>query len=410
MSHKVTIVLVGIGGHGEYYLSALLDQSEGKNIELVGAVEVQPSICERLDDLQANQVPLFTSLGAFFEQRSADLAIISSPIHFHCSQTCLALSRQTNVLCEKPAAATIQEVRQMGDAEKSSGKRVAIGYQWSFSTAIGQLKQDIQRGVLGKPIRFKTLVCWPRSEAYYTRNDWAGKLRSSDGGWILDSPINNATGHYLHNMFYVLGPHSQTSELPVEVTAELYRANRIESFDVGVVRCYTASKVEILFYSAHAVSRKIGPIIDYEFEEAHVRSEGSESVEGRLVAHFRNGNIKSYGSPDAEPYRKLWDTVESVRRQGPIACGVDAATAHQLCVSGMHDSASEIQDFPMALVEVKGQTGQRQISVRDLEEILMHCYDRAVLPAESDTWDWATPGRTIDLRQYHAYPGGARRV
>ena len=46
----------------------------------------------------------------------------------------------------------------MAASQNQSGKRVAIGYQWSFSQAIQQLKKDILDGVFGKArrLRFST--------------------------------------------------------------------------------------------------------------------------------------------------------------------------------------------------------------------------------------------------------------
>ncbi len=43
------------------------------------------------------------------------------------------------------------------------------------------------------------------------------------GRLVLDSPVNNACSHYLHNMFYVLGDRLDRSDQPKWVTAELYR-------------------------------------------------------------------------------------------------------------------------------------------------------------------------------------------
>jgi hypothetical protein len=53
---------------------------------------------------------------------------------------------------------------------------------------------------------------------------------------IFDSPANNATAHFLHNMFYLLGATRETSAAPAVVQAELYRANAIENFDTAAIR------------------------------------------------------------------------------------------------------------------------------------------------------------------------------
>ena len=77
---------------------------------------------------------------------------------------------------------------------------IAVGYQWSYSSAIQKLKQDIHSGIYGKALQMKTIVLWPRNKAYFTRTTgWAGKVKASNGETIYDSVANNATAHYLHN-------------------------------------------------------------------------------------------------------------------------------------------------------------------------------------------------------------------
>ena len=70
------------------------------------------------------------------------------------------------------------------------------------------------RRAFGRPRRFSTLCCWPRDLAYYRRNTWAGRLRDPDtGGWVLDSPANNAMAHFLHNLLYLAGERPDRSAL-----------------------------------------------------------------------------------------------------------------------------------------------------------------------------------------------------
>ena len=135
------------------------------------------------------------------------------------------------MLCEKPAAGTVQEVLRMREAERTAGRWVAVGFQWSFSAAIQALKDDIRTGVYGRPHRLKCLYLWPRDAAYYggTTGPGNGTTPRGPGSWTVRS--NNAMAHDLHNMFYVLGKEKETSARPAEVEAELYRAHDIENFD-----------------------------------------------------------------------------------------------------------------------------------------------------------------------------------
>jgi len=398
--NPVSIVLAGIGGMGAVYLKALLEYAARGACSLAGTVDPNPERCPDLDKLLALKIPVFKTLEDFYARHEADLAIISSPIQFHCGQTSLALERGSFVLCEKPPAGTVQEVRRMIAARDSALKWVAVGYQWSFSEAIQHLKKDILEGAFGRPRRLRCLYLWPRDEAYYHRNDWAGKKRDPRGAWILDSPANNAMAHDLHNMFYVLGRTRETSALPVQVQAELYRANAIENFDTIALRCQTETGVEILFYASHAADRDTGPVFSYEFDR------GTAAVSGRdtaVRADFWNGESGVYGFPDAEPMKKLRDVIESAGTGTPPACGLEAALGQTLCLNGAQDSMPQVAEFPQDLLKVRGEQGKRVVSVDGLAEALTQCYEACLLPSEMD-WPWSRKGEVIDISRYGDFP------
>ena len=169
--------------------------------------------------------------------------LIVTPIHLHAEHTCFALRNGANVLCEKPLAGTLIDALAMHEAQREASERggpfTAIGYQWSFSQAVQSLKRAILSGSLGRPVRMRTMVHQPRPIGYFRRNDWAGRIRTPDGHSVFDSPVNNASAHFLHNMFYLLGATRETSATPAWVQAELYRANAIENYDTAALRCRT---------------------------------------------------------------------------------------------------------------------------------------------------------------------------
>lgn len=400
---EIEIVLAGIGGYGGSYLAALLAAPAEQAVRLVGAVDPAPERCGRLDELKERGVPIYDDLADFYSERTADLAVIAAPIHLHAPCTCLALSRGSSVLCEKPLAAVVQEARRMAEAEAASPGFVAIGYQWSFSDAIQSLKRDVMAGEFGRPVRLRTWLAWPRPISYYDRSDWAGAIKSPDGAWVLDSPANNATAHFLHNMFYVLGPTRETSDRPVDVQAELYRVNEIENYDTAAIRCHTECGAEILFYTTHAVTELVGPVSCFEFEKATVSydSDGGSSV----TAELQDGTRRDYGDPNAAGMNKLWQSVAAARTGERVACGIAAATAQTLCINGAQESVDEIASFPDDLVRVEDcDNGDRLTSVDGLREALEQCYDRGVLPAERPGLSWARAGATISLAGYSSFP------
>lgn len=411
MAEPVSLVMVGVGGMGAAYLQALLERKDEGLFRIAGAVDPQPNRCKQYVEMRAMGVPCFVSLQDFYRNRKADLAVLSSPIQVHMPQTVLALAKGSHVLCEKPAAGTIQELRAAGEVERASGLWAAIGYQWSFSPAIQALKADIRAGLFGAPRKFKCLYLWPRDEGYYARNDWAGRKRDAAGAWVLDSPVQNAMAHDLHNMFYLLGPETAKSARPAAVEAELYRANAIENFDTAAARIRTAEGVELLFFVSHASAADRGPVARYEFERAVVRCDSRTSG---LWAEFADGRRKDYGLPDAEPMAKLWQSIAGARPGGsrPL-CGLDAAASQTLSMNGMQDSMPDIRDFPAGLVRsVEGPAAPRAVAatpgakrrvVDGLDEALADCYEKEKLPSELGL-PWSAPGAPVDLTGYEAYP------
>ncbi|MGB7158292.1 MAG: Gfo/Idh/MocA family oxidoreductase [Tepidisphaeraceae bacterium] len=408
----VNVALVGISGYGESYVKALLDGPADDNFKIVGMVDPMPQRCRRLDEIIGRRrIPVHADLPSLYAAAPAkiDLVMMATPIHLHAPHTCFALSRGSNVLCEKPAGATVDDATRMLAAEEETSGFAAIGYQWSFSRAIQALKRDILAGDFGAPGKLKTIACFPRNVQYFQRNDWAGRVRTADGTPVYDSPVNNATAHYLHNMLYLLGPTRETSATPLAVQAELYRANTIENYDTAAVRCVVAGGAELLFYTSHAVPIAMGPVLCYEFERAKIYYEAETA--GGFVARFNDGTMRRYGDPNVDRPIKIWQSIDAVRTGAPLACGVKAALSHAICVAAAAASMPQVQTFPDELVTLQGLSGQPMKCVTGLASALVQCYDQGILPAEHGALPWAARGERIELAPAEPVAqGGAARL
>jgi predicted dehydrogenase len=373
MNGRVSITLCGAGGWGESYLKPLLTGAGAGKWSLVSVVDPHPENSSLFGALREQRVPVFSSLDEALRKYPSDLTILASPIHVHAEQTCLALERESHVLCEKPLCVGLGDWNAMERAEKASGKTVTVGYQWSFSDAIQQFKTDCLAGRFGAARRLRTLVLWPRDEAYYQRNKWAGKQWLESGHAVFDSPVNNAASHFLHNMFYVLGASPDESAMPKRVQAELWRANAIENYDTAALRIDVDSGAELFFYTSHANDSSDTLSFLYEFECGTVRYDLKQD---RLIATFATGETLDYGSPQADPDRKLWAAIESARSGKKPLCGLAAARAHVACVEMAQQSSSGIHDFPGSAVCTQNEGGTTSRYVKGLQEIFVRAYSQ----------------------------------
>lgn len=400
---KVSVVLVGIGGYGGNYVDEMLNHADRvPNAQLVGAVDPVAEKTFFYAKLVEAKVPIYPSLDAFYAEHTADLAVLSTPIHFHKEQTIQCLEHGTQVLCEKPVCATIDDVKEIIAARDKANLPVSIGYQWSHSVAITALKKDILDGVLGRPVRMKTEVLWPRDFAYYGRGSgWAGK-KSVNGHWILDSVASNATAHYLHNLFFVAGPSMDRSADVADITVETYRVNNIETYDTCVLRGHTQEGTEIFFVVSHAISKPeaYGPVFEYEFEKGVVKFFRDKNDDETMIAYLNDGRTIDYGAPSGDIIRKFHWALEIAMGHEQVLCGPEAASIHTKCINAITQMIPETPVFPEEVTV--HDTENQMLYVTGLADVLQECYRTYKLPSELGV-SWAKAPHTMDLTNYDTF-------
>lgn len=329
---KVKIALIGIGGFGNQYVRALLEDPRREQVQIVAACDPRPEGCDRLDGLKALGVPVYSAPQELFAHEKADLAVISTPIFLHAEHAALAFANGCDVLLEKPIAATADETQKIISARDAAGKQLAIGFQWCYDEAMKRFKADILSGRFGKLLRMKAMVLWPRDLAYYARGGgWAGKRCSADGRPLWDSVASNATAHYIMNMLWLAGESAGSAALLSDARVWTGCANDIETFD-SVAFTGKIGGAEVLYCASHAVGPQdtVNPVFRYEFERGE--SEFSEDEGGELVVRMHNGETVRYGRsvPNGSNVEKIWQVIEAWQTGdwSALPCPAEAALCH----------------------------------------------------------------------------------
>jgi len=313
-------VLVGAGGYAANYVKMLIDPKMTGELQLVAVVDPYAAASPEYDRFK--HLPVYGQLSDFFAEHTADLAIISSPIHFHLEQCMTALDNGAHVLCEKPLVPTLAELDKLAEKARATGKSVAVGFQLSYASLMLQLKERILSGEFGKPISLKALVSWPRDWAYYMRSSWAGKLVSADGRAINDSVASNATAHYIHNMLFMLGTNITESAPLQSLSAECYRANDIDTFDTIIFRGKAAG-ADIFYTASHATDDTIHPTLEYTFENARIQIDIYKPDDYCTIYH-NDGRVEQLdGDLDDGDWNKVVFTAQNIRGLRPQICDIE---------------------------------------------------------------------------------------
>lgn len=364
-------LLIGAGRFARPYVDFLLSE-RAYGIDFAGVVD-NNFVCSPVKQtIAAARIPVYKRIEDFYAVNSADIAIICTPPYLHEEQSVYALSHGSDVLCEKPAAPTVAGVERMIAAEKRYGKFIAIGFQWSFSDTMQNIKRDILDGVFGKPVLLKTFISWPRDFGYYA-NPWSGKI-SKDGKLVLDSVVSNACAHFIHNMLFLLGESFSDSRYPDAVEAECLRANDIESYDTCVLRMTMKNGATLYFGATHAAEESAGPEFIYVFDKATLTFDISDGK--GVIARFADGTEKNYGIPE-DGMKKTRDCIRAVKSGVTPVCTAKTALAHTRLAESVYENVP-VYEFP---AEIKVKTDTR-VYVKGLYEIMRGAYAKSAMLSE----------------------------
>ena len=392
------VVTIGVSGFASVHFRDLKRQHSYGNISIVAATVInQEEELERCAWLTEHGCQLFTDFQEMLAEyrNRADVCIIPTGIHWHLPMTEAALKAGMNVLLEKPAAATIQEVLYMKQLELEAEKRVYTGYQHMYSDQVWRAKADILADKIGKIRVLKSCGIWPRSAAYFNRNDWAGKLRNQDR-WILDSPFNNAFAHWLNLLCFLSGPSLVESASPKEIQAELYRANDIESADTACMRILTDTGITLLLYLTHASTKKVEPSLEVLGEHGQITiqefppQKKRNDVDYYIIAKEKENELRD----------QMYETI--LERSQSIGCSLENASKQTICTNGAHES-SPINPIPIECLKKVATADDYFVYINDIDEIIRDAHKKEQLFSELDTVSWAKPGSKVSLSDYSSF-------
>jgi predicted dehydrogenase len=347
--------VVGLGGYGLVHIKAV-EWLAGQGLaKLVGVVALESDRKQRpelVGELLGRNCTLYDSAAQFLSGAAGTADVLTVPIgiNMHVPVSIAAMRAGLHVYCEKPVAATVQEVDSLIAAKEETGRSVAVGFQHIYSNSIQQLKSRICSGELGNVGTLSLMCGWPRSETYYSRNEWAGRLRVGEE-WILDSPANNAHAHYLMNALYLCSPVAGKADTPAEIRAELYRGNRIEGPDTVLLRFTTTGGSNAFVIFTHANGREHGPTMRLECERGTAYW---QTDNGKTFIRYGDGRTEEFDNlvDDNWRYEGFRDFVIALREGRDPLCTPELARAQTLTVNLMHESCPEIGVIPDSFVSV----------------------------------------------------------
>ena len=277
---KLRFALVGAGVIGEVHAEALAALPDVA--ELVAVVDRDPAKARELAARYGAESA--TDLDAVLRRDDVDVVTICTPSGVHADGAVAALDAGKHVVVEKPIDITLAAADRIIDAEKRSGKTVAVISQHRFDRSTEKVLAAVRDGRLGTITSAIASHAWWRGQTYYDSGDWRGTWALDGGGAVM-----NQTVHTINLMVTTLGT-------PVEVFA--YTAclahERIEVEDTAVA---------VVKFASGALGMIHGTTAAYPGLEASLRVYGSKgsaviSDDELVFVHENAGDAPEIGMPD----------------------------------------------------------------------------------------------------------------
>lgn len=325
------------------------------------------------------------------------------PIDLHRSFTERALVAGKAVMCEKPAAGSVDDVDAMIAARDRSGLPVAVGFQDIYEPTTHPMKRRLLEGLIGRIERAALWAVWPRGELYYERATWAGRFKRR-GAWVMDSPAQNALSHFIHLALFLMGPRPDESAMPTEVEAELYRANpAIENYDTISARVGVETGAHLLVLLTHAGLDLSGPFIEFHGSAGTVRFSRDRFV---IERRGREDEIVERGQSRSHLAHRFVQHIQGKSDEEIGLATLEMARAHLVAVNGASQAAPIVSLLADALIPTP-RDGDIIHAIRGIESIFESCARDGRMIHESTLADWSRPARHLDLRGYNHFAGPA---
>jgi len=361
----IRLALVGMGGYGWHLAGTIRAVSARLGCRLIAAADIRlNALADKAARLAEDGVELFDDPTAMFTSLAGrcDAVYIATSIHSHCRLAISAARAGLHLHLEKPPAATVQEVDDIIRAVEEANVLCLVGFHNIQADEMRWLQERVAAGRLGKVTRLLCASGWPRKRAYYTRNDWAGRLRVG-GNWVLDGPITNAMGHEVMEMLYLAGNRPGEFATPTAVRAELYAAGPIEAHDTAAVEIRTAEGPTAYMLASHCTQSTFLPSITVEAEAGTAFWNWNDPAEIR----YADGKTEHCRRTVDPREAMVANFIEAIRRGDGslICCGLHDARKAVLAVNAAHESSGRIHRIDGAFVRCvdEGTPAERTVVV-----------------------------------------------
>ncbi len=142
---SINVGVIGVGAMGQNHVRVY---SKIKNANLLAISDLMKGTLAEVSK-EYNTVG-YVDYGNILEMQEIDAVSVCVPTTYHFEVVMGAIEQGKHVLVEKPIAFTLDEAKEMVDAARDAGVKLATGHVERFNPAVIEAKRLIDEGVIGE--------------------------------------------------------------------------------------------------------------------------------------------------------------------------------------------------------------------------------------------------------------------
>jgi predicted dehydrogenase len=184
LAGKKRIALIGVGIRGTGFWGKTVVDQYSDIIEFVGLCDINPGRLELAKRFMGVTCKTYTDFDTMMKETQPELLIVTTVDATHHEFIIKGLEYGADVLTEKPLTTDEVKCQQILDAEKRTGRKVRVGFNYRYSTLFTGLKELLAEERAGRitSVDFHWYLNTYHGADYFRR--WHG-LRNRSGSLLL---------------------------------------------------------------------------------------------------------------------------------------------------------------------------------------------------------------------------------
>ncbi len=144
------IALVGTGVRGTSFWGSRIVENYGDIVEFVGLCDINPGRLELAKQTMNVSCPVFIDFDEMMNVTKPEMVIVTTVDSTHHKYIIRAMELGADVVSEKPMTTDEDKSRAILKAEKLTGKKCTIGFNYRYGTLFTAIKEQLATKPIGK--------------------------------------------------------------------------------------------------------------------------------------------------------------------------------------------------------------------------------------------------------------------